>query len=29
MAVKFKTTESELIFRITLDLIVPLANFLG
>jgi hypothetical protein len=29
MAVKFKSAESELIFRITLDLIVPLANFLG
>lgn len=29
MAVKVKSAESELIFRITLELIVPLANFLG
>jgi|LauGreDrversion4_2_1035121.scaffolds.fasta_scaffold334177_1 hypothetical protein len=29
MAAKMKGTESETIFRITLELIVPLANFLG
>ena len=29
MAVKYKSAESEAIFRITLELIVPLANFLG
>jgi hypothetical protein len=29
MALKYKSAESEQIFRITLELIVPLANFLG